>query len=162
MIWLALCLTLGIASCGIFPEKVSVSDPRVQILLKAAARFDRAQYGFSPLPVSGYVELETHPTDRYDAMLHMDGKTARTISFRKNSVGYIWTGEQECFQGPNEYTTVDGTFKEQICLTYEIQKDSGFPLNRLNVTYNGPDTRLTNRPSLTLADVKPMLKQWGY
>lgn len=162
IIWLFAGAVLITASCGILPEKVPVSDPRVQALLKAAALFDRAQYGFSPLPSSGYVRLETRPRAGYDAMLHFDVKTSRTIAFQKSPAGYKWIGEQETFQGPREYDTVDGTSKEQICLTYEIRHVSGVPLNRLSVTYGGPDTRLMNRFNLALADVKPILKEWGY
>ena len=159
---LSACVILTAASCGIFPEKVPVSDPRVQALFKAAAQFDRAQYGFSPLPSSGYVRLEKRPRAGYDAMIHIEGRSSRTIAFRKSGAESIWIAEQEIFQGPREYKTVDGTFKEEICLTYEIRHVSGVPLNQLSVTYSGPDDRLANRPNLTLADVKPILKEWGF
>ena len=66
-----------VASCGVFPETVSVQDPRVQSLLKAATAFDRAAYGFSPLPVSGDVDFESRPRSGYDAMLDLGGKTSR-------------------------------------------------------------------------------------
>jgi hypothetical protein len=81
-------------------------------------------------------------------MLHISGKTSRTMAFRKSLDGYNWIGEQEIFKGPNEYKTVDGTFKEQVCLTYEIEKISGFPQNRLNITYAGEDPRLAGRQNL--------------
>jgi hypothetical protein len=161
-VWLTLVVALVIAGCGIFPEKAATDDPRVRPLLKAASAFDRSQYGFSPLPTSGYVHLESRPRAGYDAMLHLSGKTSRTIAFRKKADGYSWIGEQEIFQGPKEYKTVDGTFKEQISLTYEIEKVSGYPLNRLDVTYNGEDPRLAWPRQLSLGDVKPILKEWGY
>jgi hypothetical protein len=97
MLLLELVLVFLAAGCGIFPENVSVSDQRVQSLLKAAADFDRASYGFSPLPTSGRVSLEPKPSSGYDAMLHLGGKTSRTIAFRKNTSGYFWIGEQEMF-----------------------------------------------------------------
>jgi hypothetical protein len=161
-IWLVLTTALLMVGCGIFPEKVAIGDPRLQPLLKAASTFPRSQYGFSPTPTTGYVRLESRPRAGYDAMLHISGKTSRTMAFRKSLDGYNWIGEQEIFKGPNEYKTVDGTFKEQVCLTYEIEKISGFPQNRLNITYAGEDPRLAGRQNLSLVDVKPILKEWSY
>ena len=57
---------------------------------------------------------------------------------------------------------MDGVFNEAITLTYETQSISGYPLNQLNVTYRGEDPRLEGRNNLTLAVVKPILKEWGY
>ena len=42
-------------------------------------------------------------------MLHLGGKTIRTIAFRKNAAGFLWIGEQEVFEGPKMYKSVDGT-----------------------------------------------------
>ena len=64
-------------------------------------------------------------------MLHIVSKTYRTIAFRKDALAYRWIGEQETFSGPHKYTTVDGTFNEEIVLTYEVEHLSGVPLNRL-------------------------------
>lgn len=159
---LELILTLLVSGCGVFPENVSVSDQRVQSLLKAAADFDRASYGFSPLPTSGRVGLESKPRAGYDAMLHLEGKTKRIIAFRKGTSGYFWIGEQEIFQGPKMYKTVDGTFHEEVTLTLEKEHVSGVPLNKLNVSYAGEDPRLAGRADLSLPDVRPILKEWGY
>jgi hypothetical protein len=54
-----------------FSEKVSMDDERIQPLLKAAARFDRARHGFSPIPKFGDVDFESRPGNGYDAMLHI-------------------------------------------------------------------------------------------
>jgi hypothetical protein len=159
---LELVLVFLAVGCGIFPENVSVSDQRVQSLLKAAADFDRASYGFSPLPTSGHVSLEPKPRSGYDAMLHLGGNTSRTIAFRKNTSGYFWIGEQEMFEGPKMYKSVDGTFHEEVTLTFEKEHVSGVPLNKLNVSYMGEDSRLEGRVDLSLRDVRPILKEWGY
>jgi hypothetical protein len=95
-------------------------------------------------------------------MLHITTKTVRTIAFRKENGNYVWVGEQESFEGPKKYKTVDGVFNEAVVLTYETQSISGYPLNQLNVTYRGEDSRLAGRNNLTLAAVKPILKEWGY
>ena len=95
-------------------------------------------------------------------MLHIYSKTSRTIAFRKASNGYRWIGDQEIFQGPKEYKTVDGTLREQVTFTYEVESVSGFPTNRLNIAYSGQDSRLATRSSLALGDVKPILREWGY
>ena len=151
-----------LAGCWLAPKKVAMDDPQVQLLLKAAASFDRTSYGFTPIPKTADVRLESRPTSRYDAMLHIQSKTSRTIAFRKTSIGYRWIGDQEIFQGPKEYKTVDGTLHEQVTFTYEVESVTGFPTNRLNIAYSGEDSRLANRSNLALADVKPILKGWGY
>ena len=95
-------------------------------------------------------------------MLHITTKTYRTIAFRQTRNGYQWIGEQEVFQGPKRYKTVDGTFNEALSLTYEIARVSGYPLNRLNIAYYGEDKRLANNNQLTLKEIKPILREWGY
>jgi len=162
LLWLALVVAFLVVGCGIFPERVSVDDPRVKSLLKAAASFDRAAYGFSTLPTNGLVHLEAKPRSGYDAMLHLAGKTSRTIAFRKNASGYSWIGEQEIFEGPKMYKSVDGTFHEEVTLTFEKEHVSGVPLNKLNVSYMGEDPRLAGCVDLSLRDVRPILKEWGY
>ena len=139
-----------------------MDDPRVQQLVSAAQSFDRTGYAFSPIPKQADVRLELRPTARYDAMLHVTAKTIRTIAFRTENNSYAWIGEQETFEGPKAYKTVDGTFHEAITLTYETQNISGYPLNQLNVTYRGEDPRLAANNNLSLAVVKPILKEWGY
>jgi hypothetical protein len=159
---LVLSLAPMIAGCEVIPEKMAINDPRVKPLLDAASRFDRSEYGFTAIPATGSVTLESRPRAGYDAMLHVDGKTSRTIAFRKIGTGYRWVGEQEIFVGPKKYNSVDGILSEQVCLTYEIANVSGFPLNRINATYRGADRRLADRPNLSLKDVTPVLKEWGY
>jgi hypothetical protein len=95
-------------------------------------------------------------------MLHIYSKTSRTIAFRKTSDGYRWIGDQEIFQGPKEYNSVDGALREQLTFTYEVESVSGFPTNRLNISYSGEDSRLANRSNLALAEVMPVLRESGY
>jgi hypothetical protein len=151
-----------LTSCALIPRKTTMDDPQVQRLVKAAQSFYRTEYGFSPIPKQADVRLELRPTGRYDAMLHITTKTVRTIGFRKENGNYIWIGDQETFDGPKTYKTEDGTFHEAITLTYETQSISGYPLNQLNVTYRGEDSRLAGKNNLSLAAVKPILKEWGY
>src|SRR5579862_5540147 len=145
--------------CGFIPRQTTMDDPQVQRLVQAAQAFDRSGYGFSPIPKQANVSLELQPTDNYDALFSAEKATGvHTIFFRKENGNYVWIGEQETFQGPKMYTTVDGTFHEQIALTYVTQKTWGFPLNQLDVTYVGEDSQLANRRHLTLSEVKPFLK----
>jgi hypothetical protein len=155
-------IVILLVGCSAVPQKVSLDDDRVRPLLAAAAHFDRTRYGFSPIPTDGSVTLESVPNDGYDAMLHFFGKTARTMAFRKTSAGYVWIGEQELFQGPKKYSTPDGVVHEAISLTYDIATVSGYPLNRLNITYYGEDPRLAHDDALTLKKIKPILQEWGY
>ena len=83
-------------------------------------------------------------------------------AFRLEGEDSVWIGEQEIYKGPGEYTTVDGTFFEQISLTYELQRVSGHRLNHLNITYSGEDSRMAGRNDLRLQEVVPILREWGY
>ena len=163
MVMLTVILAVLLEGCWLFPRKVTMDDPQVQRLVKAAESFDRTACGFSPIPrQAADVRLEMQPTSRYDAMLHITAKTFRTIAFRKENGNYVWVGDQETFEGPKKYKTVDGVFNEAITLTYETQSISGYPINQLNVSYRGEDLRLEAPKQLTLGGVKPILKEWGY
>jgi hypothetical protein len=158
-------IALMLLRCGAVPHRVLITDDSLKPLLAAAALFDRTRYGFTPLPqdpTTTTVFLESKPRDGYDAMLHITTKTYRTIAFRQTPSGYQWIGEQEIFQGPKRYKVGDSTFNEAISLTYEIARVSGYPLNRLNITYYGEDKRLANNDRLSLKEIKPILREWGY
>ena len=155
-------LLLTIWGCDWFPRSVKIEDPRIQPLLVAAAAFPRTDYGFKAIPPDAHVRWEARPRAGYDSMLHISSKTYRTIAFRKEGQGYRWIGEQETFTGPHEYTSVDGTFKETIVLTYEIEHISGSPLNQLYISYHGDDSRLSWPHVLTLSETRSVLKLWGY
>ena len=47
-------------------------------------------------------------------------------------------------------------------MNYDTVPISGFPLNQLDVSYVGEDPRLEWPRKLTLDDVRPILKEWGY
>jgi len=162
---------LTTAACGAAQSvagvrDVSAEDPRIAGLWRAAARFDRAQHGFTPLTISGEVKWESVPRHGYDAMLHTYSPNPggeRTIAFRRTANGYRWIGEQQTFNGPSEYDSVDGRVREQITIAYEIEPVSGAPLRQLSIHYWGKDPRLGDDPAaaLTLAQVRPILAEWG-
>ena len=155
-------LALLLTGCSVVPKKVSMDDPQVRPWLQAAASFDRTFDGFTPIPKAADVRLESRPRAGYDAMLQIYSKTSRTIAFPKTSGTYKWIGDQEIFQGPKMYKTVHGMFHEQLTLTHEIESVSGYPTNRLDITYSGEDSRLINKRGLAAADIRPVLKEWGY
>ena len=154
-------LTLVMAGCGLAPYKVEVNDPRLKPMWHAAKEFDREAYGFSPLPSNGQVRLESRSRGTYDAIIHIYAKTSRTIAFRKIANGYRWIHEQEVFQGPKQYTSVDGTLDEQIVLTFEVERVAGPTTNELAISYWGEDHRLASRHDLKLEDVSPILREWA-
>jgi hypothetical protein len=158
----ALLLVLAAFGCDWLPRNVALNDPRIKPLLTAAAAFPRTDYGFTPLPVEARVRWESSPKAGYDAMLHITSRTYRTIAFRRDAAGYRWIGEQETFMGPHKYETVDGTFNEEIVLTYDVEHISGVPLNRLDIAYHGDDSHLSWPHVLTLAEARSVLKRWGY
>jgi hypothetical protein len=130
---------------------------------------DRAAYGFTPLPKNGPVSIEGKAIfgGGYDAMLHFGGNPSRTIAFRWDGKTYQWLGEQESFEGPRVYETPDGRFHEEVTISFYKEKlDAEF--QGLTIDYRGPNVNLMmprpDRPnwSLTLAEVDPLLEQWGF
>src|SRR5262245_43416856 len=159
---------VGLACGGLPPERVSQDDPRLKPMFDAIARVDRHGMGFTPIGRDVDIRLEVtgrgldgliRPNPGYDAMLHIFRKTSRTIGFRRAEGGYEWIWEQEKFEGPREYDTVDGRFKEDIVITYQRVPISGYPMNALDVRYSGPDSALAWR-KLTLEVVRPLLQKW--
>jgi hypothetical protein len=161
---LLLCLSVTFANgagFGSSPEKVSLSDPRVQPMLRAMDQVDRAALGFTPVTASDDIRLElTQPGGAYDAMLHLSGATTRTIAFRKTDAGYRWIFEQESREGPGWWQTPDGAVRESILMEYQTEHVDGVPLNQVFVRYTGADTNLSGR-DLTLAEAQPILTKWA-
>lgn len=155
-------VSVAVAGCRLIPETVSADDPRLRPMFAAIERVDRRAIGFTPVSRDATIRLEVGPRRGYDAMLHIYGKTSRTIAFRSIASGYEWIGEQEIFEGPRRYETVDGEFQESITLTYDKVPISGVPVNQLSITYSGDDPALEWPRQLTLDDVRPILKRWGF
>jgi hypothetical protein len=127
---------------------------------------DRSQYGLTPLPGTGLVFIEgKSPQGDYDAMLHFSGNPSRTIAFRWDGKAYQWFGEQEDFEGPRMYETADGRYHEQVVITYYREPTFG-TLKGLHVHYRGPEPLRVpgsqSNWSLTLAEVNPLLRKWGF
>lgn len=125
-----LLLALLATSCGwITTETVDADDPRLQPLLEAIKRrSDRAQLGFTPLPSKSEVPrygVEWTPKFGYDAMIHVNGETARTIAFKRTTNGYEWLGEQEKFYGPGSLDTPDGRVRESVTITFHCPPMQG-------------------------------------
>lgn len=155
-----LTVILAVEGCGLIPEKVSLTDPRVEPLLKAMDQVDRTALGFTPVTTNAQINLELHSGGAYDAMLHVYGATSRTIAFRKTQSGYRWISEQEIYEGPNWDQTVDGTFRESMVIEYQTEPVNGIPTNQLYIRYTGSDTNLIGR-KFTLTEVRPILEKWS-
>lgn len=155
-----ICLTL-LAGCGFTPQKLPYGDPQVQELLRATEAASQFRFGFTSVATNADIRLEKS-SGAYDRMLHVYGPTSRTIAFRRQADGFVWIGEQEVYKGPKQYTTVDGTLFEQLCLTYELQRVAHYKLNQLNISYSGEDARLAQEEDLSLQTILPILKEWGY
>jgi hypothetical protein len=141
------------------PEKVLASDPRVAELLAVLAASNHTELGFSPILPDYEFKLEIGKRGgAFDRQLHVRGRTLRTVAFKKAGSGWRWTREQEIFEGPRKHTTMDGTFSESLCLSYEV----GHPSRRLNVSYSGDDAQLAWPRELSLADALPVLAAWGH
>jgi len=167
IIHLLLALTVVFLSgCGFVTGKVSLSDPRLAPMLQAIAAVDRGPLGFTPIPTNAVVYLDRRPRAGYDAMLHiytpaLHAGIYRTIAFRKTATGYKWISEQEIHPGPRTYIQSGHTAHEWIVITYETESITGRTPGKLEVGYNGPDSRIANRHDLTLDEVRPILAEWS-
>src|ERR1017187_133304 len=155
-----LTVLLAVGACGFAPEKVSLTDPRVEPLVKAMDQVDRTALGFTPVTTTAQIMLELRSSGSYDAMLHVYGATSRTIAFRKTQSGYRWISEQEIHSGPGWDQSVDGTFREFIVIEYQTEPVNGIPTNQLSIQYTGSDTNLIAR-KFTLSEVRPILERWS-
>jgi hypothetical protein len=163
--WLCLGVAAALAGCGWIPRATTENDPETKALLAAAAQFPGEQHGFSPLPAHPRaISLEpVSASDAYDRMLNIADRTTRTIAFKQTPQGWVVVHEQECFEGPNDYDAPDGgRTKEKIWLTFEtVPVATGTP-GTLVIDYDGANRELLEKKELTLKDVQPVLKQWGY
>lgn len=157
-------LTIICYSCGLTPKKISLDDPELQPLLEAIKEVNRDTLGFTEIDKDAEIRIEGGSglfEKPYHKMLHIYGKTSRTIAFKKLGSGkYVWIGEQETFTGPVEYETVDGKMNEEIVITYDKILISGTPPNTLDIKYSGPKKVLSENYDLKLKDVKPFIEKW--
>lgn len=158
----AAALVIIASGCGFGPEQVSFSDSRVQALLKATNAVNRASLGFTPIDSNSEIRLEWRARKRYDAMLHIYGKTQRTIAFRRKGDDFEWIGEQEIFPGVKEYDSPDGRLREEIIVNFEKEPVSGGPLNQVFIRYMGEDSSLARRANISLSEANGVLSSWGY
>jgi hypothetical protein len=141
-------------------------------MLDAMARVDRRVMGFTPLERDANIRVEwVHrkfdsllgfTSKNYDVMLHVSGKKSRTVAFRRSENGYEWIGEQETFEGPRKYDSVDGTFNEASIVNYDRVPISGFPINTIAILYRGEEPELAGPRHHSLDVVRPWLEKCGY
>jgi len=139
-----------------------MDDPKLKPLIEAAESSKREEYGFSPLPTTGDVQIEEAAGrgKGYDLMLHLSrGNVSRTVDFAREPKGYCWIGEQEVHEGPREVDSVDGRYRESISMTFSERARSGTP-EGLSILYFGPDTSLVIRTDLTREEMRQLLEAW--
>jgi hypothetical protein len=139
---------------------IATSDPRLAEF-SAMLSVDRSALGLPALPSQVSFWVERASGGSYDVMLHFNGKPQRTIAFGRVDGKLNWVHEQVIVEGPRQHTTADGTFAETLTFTYETAPVSGAALNRLNVSYDGPDFNLYMKGDLTAQDVQPLLDKWN-
>ena len=152
--------------CPASRHPIQVDNPRLAGFWNAAAAFDRAGYGFSPLPATGDVILEHHP-DEGSAVIHtcqLSDRAYRTIHFRLGRGEARWVGKQQSFRSGRTFEDGDaGTVLEELILDYETEPVAGFPLNRLNILYRGPVSEGAGPSALpTLEETFLLLRRWGF
>ena len=164
-------------------QVVQVTDQILAPYQKALA-VDRRTLGFPPLPTNGMVKIDIvdrahwgyeYPPPNYDVMLHFYENTDRFypnvshgVALKRSAEGLKWVHESMLFYGPKRYTTVDGAFNEYISIVCETEQVSfiGTNLQGTAISYSGPDSRLVDQGqfahNLTIAQVAPILREWGY
>lgn len=158
-------LGLAMLLVGCFPKSEGHThndpqhDPKLAPYFDAMRQVDRAALGFTPIATNATIVVEGGAGREYDTMLHVYQDTSRTITFRKTSNGFRWTGEQEVFQGPRWNRTVDGNSRESIVIRSESESVNGAPTNQLSIWYTGPDSDLERR-QLSPPEARKMLDQW--
>lgn len=158
-------LGLAVLLVGCFPKSEGHThndpqhDPKLAPYFDAMRQVDRAALGFTPIATNATIVVEDGTGREFDTMLHVYQDTSRTISFRKTSNGFLWTGEQEEFQGPRWNRTVDGNSRESIVIQCESGPTNGASTNLLSIWYTGPDSDLELR-QLSLPEARKMLDQW--
>jgi len=149
---------------------------------------DRRAIGFPPLPSKGTVKVESIDREtwncewdppNYDVLLHFyDTRknnykhTERYIALKNENGVLQWVSESMMFQGPKEYINDEGfSTKEWISLRCETEQGAtgGKYTTGTMAMYSGPDERLIGEEGwtidggdLSLADVVPILREWGY
>lgn len=117
-------------------SNIALSDPSLTEF-SDLLQVDRAGLGIPPLPAKADVVVDRYGKAPYDAMLHIYAMhQSRTIAFRRENGAMKWIGEQVVAYGPRQYTTVDGTYDEEMVFNYETSRVSGGPLNQLDVNPN--------------------------
>ena len=145
--------------CEQHPEFIAYHDGKLKPFITALAAVNRDSLGFTAIPEDARITLEGQSTT-YDAMLHVYGRTSRTIAFKRQGNGYRWVGEQEIYTGPRKRETPDGTFDETITITFETEPISGVALRRLAIDYAGPDSTLAWPRQLLLPQALRVVKDW--
>lgn len=87
------------AGCGLIPEKVSLKDVRLKPMFEAMGRVDRKSLGFTPVDPDALIRLEYMPRSGYDAMLHIDGRSSRTVAFRRIPLGMNGSANRRSLEG---------------------------------------------------------------
>lgn len=147
---------------------LSLTDPKMKPF-RAMYAAPAAQYGFVPLPKAGQATIrrDTDPDDAvqgYDTELEITGAPGIPAGFpwvayfKQVNGQYVWTGEQENFDGPHTWKDGGGgVHKESIMISYQ-QKTEGMDFD---ISYFGSDPRLQpDGKGLTPKDIRPILKEW--
>lgn len=152
---------------------------------KAALAVDRATMGFPPLPTTGEVWIQTidrtvwdyeYPPPPYDVYLQFYDdpdptdyqRCVRSVALKKTDEGMKWVHESISFDGPKNHIVDDSPTHEQISILNETEQIGviGTQVHGTRIEYSGPDRSLARRSdlyhNLTLAEIAPIIKSWGY
>jgi hypothetical protein len=153
-----------LSSCNLSPKKINFNNDELKPLWKAMTEVNRDSLGFTQIDKNADISIENESIlfeKPYDKMIHIYGKTSRTIAFKKiTSEKYVWIGEQEIYTDPRKFETADGEQNEQITITYDKLPISGAPINVIYISYFGPDEKLSQNPELKIIDIKPFTEKW--
>lgn len=167
--WVLVAILVGFGTYSLV-KNIVASTPR-PIAQKDLAPFsdmyraDIQKYGFTPIGKTAHIKLVRSygwgaREEGCDATLFIDERNvSRTVDFALENGKYRWTGEQEIHRSGRTFSTDEGDMPEQISITYS-ERERRDTRKGLHIAYDGKDRSLCLKPSLTLKDVSPFVREW--
>lgn len=170
------------APSGMKEQRVSIS-PEFFKAYPSLLTVNRLRMALPLLPTNGTVRILTvdrahwkpdAPPPNYDVQFQfIQGSSdfpysEQNVFVKQVDGGQQWVGEQTIFYGPKRFTTDGVQGNEFITFTRDRERTvyRGVNIKDTLITYSGPDKRLaktgTFTTDLTVYDVGPILREWGY
>jgi len=136
---------------------LSSKDPELAPILEAMEEIHPASLGFEPIPETGIrLRVSNRKGGDYNATVDF-GHT--WIAFKKVKDRYKLAVQEESHDGPGIMQTPDGPTPEHLFISYATAP-GWTPPNTMVILYSGEDSRLRGNRTLTMEDIRPVLREW--